>query len=602
MVGPVGQLTAMTIKRSVFMGGMAVVAATGMLVPVAGPAIAAAATVSVDFTQAIRTLGPANYGATVTGYGSGSYLTNDAVHRGHIDRLGVGTLRFELAYRTPGDVNSGLKCGAEYCDDSVPADAWIAAIRQVGAEPLVILPLDGRHSAEIDRTDAVNIYRHHAGLGAPIRRFILGNELNNPGNVKRMDAGEYSRRFNMIADALLALDGGIRIGGPATAWYDAPYIETVVANAGARISFVDFHRYSQGGTTTYDDATLLGAAVRNFGSDVTALRAQLNRLRPGNQIEILIGEYNLDWDGDPRTLTHLNTLWGAGVVGTALAAGATPVQYGDKNGGLGLTSENGEGGFARNTPLPLYHGIGAFTGQGLFRGFGSTMVRATATNALLHVFASNNDKNVVLVNTATEPMNTSLAFTGLTSGAAEVWQSTNGAPQRTGTVSIAGGSASVTLAARSLTTLVIGGTPPPGNGLTGTYFDNADLTGASVTRVDPTVNFDWAGGAPVAGIGADTFSVRWSGQVQVDQAGTYTFIATTDDGSRLWIDGTQIINAWVDHSRRDDMGQVTLTAGRHDIRFEYYENGWDAVAQLSWSGPGLTRQIIPTGKLWTAAQ
>lgn len=137
----------------------------------------------------------------------------------------------------------------------------------------------------------------------------------------------------------------------------------------------------------------------------------------------------------------------------------------------------------------------------------------------------------------------------------------------------------------------------PANGLAATYFDNADLTGSQVNRVDPTVNFEWYGGSPAAGIGADTFSARWTGQIDVPTTGTYTFTASTDDGSRLWIDDTTVVNAWFDHSLRDDSGQITLTAGSHRIRFEYYENGWDAIAKLSWAGPGISRQIIPTDRL-----
>src|SRR5205085_3944395 len=35
-----------------------------------------------------------------------------------------------------------------------------------------------------------------------------------------------------------------------------------------------------------------------------------------------------------------------------------------------------------------------------------------------------------------------------------------------------------------------------GDGLTATYFNNADLSGASVKRIDSAVNFDWGSGAP----------------------------------------------------------------------------------------------------------
>ena len=52
---------------------------------------------------------------------------------------------------------------------------------------------------------------------------------------------------------------------------------------------------------------------------------------------------------------------------------------------------------------------------------------------------------------------------------------------------------------------------PPTGGLTATYYDNVDFTGATVTRVDGTVDFVWGSGAPATGIAADTFSTRWVG-------------------------------------------------------------------------------------------
>src|SRR5262249_10455794 len=60
-----------------------------------------------------------------------------------------------------------------------------------------------------------------------------------------------------------------------------------------------------------------------------------------------------------------------------------------------------------------------------------------------------------------------------------------------------------------------------GTGLAVTYFDNMDFTGATVSRPDAPVNFDWGTGSPPPGIGADTFSARWTGQVQaVESAGS----------------------------------------------------------------------------------
>ena len=141
-------------------------------------------------------------------------------------------------------------------------------------------------------------------------------------------------------------------------------------------------------------------------------------------------------------------------------------------------------------------------------------------------------------------------------------------------------------------------TVPPGGGLLGTYFDNLNFTGASLTRFDPVVNFDWASGAPVPGIGADTFSVRWTGQVRAKVTGTHTFYTMSDDGVRLFVNGQAVIDNWTDHSPTENTGAISLTAGqKYDIRMEVYENGAQAVAQLRWSAPGLAKEVVPATHL-----
>lgn len=137
-----------------------------------------------------------------------------------------------------------------------------------------------------------------------------------------------------------------------------------------------------------------------------------------------------------------------------------------------------------------------------------------------------------------------------------------------------------------------------GTGLSATYFDNRDFTGASVTRIDPTIDFTWTG-SPASGIGVDTFSVRWTGQVQPQFTGTYTFYTVSDDGVRLWVNGQQLVDRWTNHSAIEDRGTIALTAGqRYDVRMELYDNTGRSTATLSWSGPSTAKAVVPTGRLF----
>jgi glucose/arabinose dehydrogenase len=138
-----------------------------------------------------------------------------------------------------------------------------------------------------------------------------------------------------------------------------------------------------------------------------------------------------------------------------------------------------------------------------------------------------------------------------------------------------------------------------GTGLSATYYDNIDFTGPTVTRIDPTVNFDWANGSPAAAIGVNTFSARWTGQVQAAATGTHTFYTVSDDGVRLWVNNVLVINNWTDHAPVENSGTISLTAGqKYDVRMEFYENAGGAVARLLWAAPGIAKQVVPQARLF----
>jgi subtilisin family serine protease len=200
---------------------------------------------------------------------------------------------------------------------------------------------------------------------------------------------------------------------------------------------------------------------------------------------------------------------------------------------------------------------------------------------------------------------------------------------------------------------------PAGSGLTGRYYDNKDFTGASLISIDPTIDFNWGTAAPKTGFGADTFSVRWTGQIQPQYSETYAFYTRADDGVRLWINGQPIIDRWSNHPSMGDlngdgivnqadytkllqyfassgavaapydlnsdgrlnaldlnilasnfgktvdpvtsMGTIFLNAGqKYDITYEYYENYGVASSQLSWSSPSTPKAVIPSNRLYPA--
>jgi beta-glucosidase len=132
-------------------------------------------------------------------------------------------------------------------------------------------------------------------------------------------------------------------------------------------------------------------------------------------------------------------------------------------------------------------------------------------------------------------------------------------------------------------------TPPSGtgHGLQGDYYPNTTLSGTpAATTVDPQVAFTWTG-APAAGVPATNFSAKWTGTLTPPTTGTYTFGLTSDDGSRLLINGSQVIDNWRDQAATTETAQVPLTAGTPvQVEVDYYQAGGDASVNLGWQVPG----------------
>jgi glucose/arabinose dehydrogenase len=118
------------------------------------------------------------------------------------------------------------------------------------------------------------------------------------------------------------------------------------------------------------------------------------------------------------------------------------------------------------------------------------------------------------------------------------------------------------------------------------------VTAANYTRIDPTINFSWGSAVPAPGINADHFIVRWT-KTQNFAEGTYRFRTDSDDGIRVFIDNEAVINQWNDHSTTTHTADKVLTAGDHEIRVEFYDNRFDAIAKFSWTNIGPVPSVTP---------
>jgi hypothetical protein len=105
------------------------------------------------------------------------------------------------------------------------------------------------------------------------------------------------------------------------------------------------------------------------------------------------------------------------------------------------------------------------------------------------------------------------------------------------------------------------------------------VAGADLSQRTPGVN--------------DNFAFRFSGEIQIDTAGTYDFFTRSDDGSQLFIDGQLVVDNNGLHGMRERSGEIDLTSGRHEIVITYFERTGAENLLVSYEGPGIGKQAIP---------
>ncbi len=95
-----------------------------------------------------------------------------------------------------------------------------------------------------------------------------------------------------------------------------------------------------------------------------------------------------------------------------------------------------------------------------------------------------------------------------------------------------------------------------------------------------------------ARIGAreNQFAVRFSGYLQIEEPGEYEFSLSSDDGSRLLVDGTEVLNLDGIHPADWSQKKVSLSRGPHPLVVEYFESFGEESLKLEIAGPGMNRQ------------
>ncbi|MBK8899788.1 MAG: SH3 domain-containing protein [Anaerolineaceae bacterium] len=121
------------------------------------------------------------------------------------------------------------------------------------------------------------------------------------------------------------------------------------------------------------------------------------------------------------------------------------------------------------------------------------------------------------------------------------------------------------------------------------YWNNQDLSGAPVLQQfeadanhNPALIREWRQEQPWPQVEADHFSARFERTLSL-QPGRYRFVATADDGVRVWVNGELIIDEWLNQPQTTYIGYADIQeAGDVPVKVEYYDDQHHARLNVSW--------------------
>lgn len=105
----------------------------------------------------------------------------------------------------------------------------------------------------------------------------------------------------------------------------------------------------------------------------------------------------------------------------------------------------------------------------------------------------------------------------------------------------------------------------------------------------------WRSGFPGLTDRFEWFAIDYNGRFWIDKPGRYTFALLSDDGSRLFVDDTPVIDNDCQHPPDLRIAAVKLDGGGHRIRVSYFQGPRDCVALLlAIAGPDQQWRVFST--------
>ena len=119
------------------------------------------------------------------------------------------------------------------------------------------------------------------------------------------------------------------------------------------------------------------------------------------------------------------------------------------------------------------------------------------------------------------------------------------------------------------------------------YYSNIELKGEPFrVATEQDINREYGYGAPLEGMPADNFSIRFEGELRPVKTGKYYLGIIGDDGFRLYLEDKLVIDSWLNRGEQTRVYETELKGGHSYLfRLEYFEGSNNAQIVFSWHEP-----------------
>lgn len=134
-------------------------------------------------------------------------------------------------------------------------------------------------------------------------------------------------------------------------------------------------------------------------------------------------------------------------------------------------------------------------------------------------------------------------------------------------------------------------TPKPGvryNYFEGKFQSTDELSTAKIVKSGTLENISLA---PAAA--RDSFAFEFTAFLKIPKKGVYRFYTYSDDGSKLFIDGKEVVNNDGSHGARRAEGKIGLDEGYHEFKLLYFEDYMGSELEVGFSSISIRECAIP---------